>query len=123
MHKFVLPLLAAALASGQTITTIAGNGTAGFAGDGGQATQAQINRAVGQAIDSAGNLYLAEELNNRVRKITPQGVITTIAGTGSAGLQRRYRPRCPSAVERSAGRLRNLHRRALRHRPGQQTRA
>jgi uncharacterized protein (TIGR03437 family) len=85
MHKFVLPLLAAALASGQTITTIAGNGTAGFSGDGGPATQAQLNRAVGQAIDSAGNLYLAEELNNRVRKITSQGVITTIAGTGSAG--------------------------------------
>ena len=49
------------------------------------ATQAQINRVVGQAIDAAGNLYLAEELNNRVRKITSQGVITTIAGTGAPG--------------------------------------
>ncbi len=86
MHiRFVLPLLAAVIASGQTITTIAGNGTAGFAGDTGQATQAQINRAVGLVTDANGNLYLAEELNNRVRKVDTSGVITTFAGTGTAG--------------------------------------
>uniref|UniRef100_Q02B28 NHL repeat containing protein n=1 Tax=Solibacter usitatus (strain Ellin6076) TaxID=234267 RepID=Q02B28_SOLUE len=86
MHsRFVLPLLAAAIASGQTITTVAGNGTAGFAGDTGQATQAQINRAVGLVTDANGNLYLAEELNNRVRKVDTGGVITTLAGIGTAG--------------------------------------
>lgn len=83
--KLMLPLLAAAIASGQTITTFAGNGTAGFSGDGGQAAQAQINRVVGLAADAAGNIYLAEELNNRVRKVDTTGVITTFAGTGVAG--------------------------------------
>ena len=86
MHTWtVLPLLAAAVASGQTITTFAGNGTAGFAGDGGPAIQAQINRVVGLAADAQGNIYLAEELNNRVRKVDTNGVITTFAGTGAAG--------------------------------------
>ena len=83
--KFVLPLVAAGILSSQTITTFAGNGTAGFSGDGGQATQAQINRVVGLVADAAGNLYLAEENNNRVRKVDTSGVITTFAGTGVAG--------------------------------------
>ncbi|HXB73149.1 MAG TPA: hypothetical protein VNY05_33235 [Candidatus Acidoferrales bacterium] len=86
MHtRLVLPLLAAAMASGQTITTFAGNGTAGFSGDGQQAAQAMINRVVGLVADAAGNIYLAEELNNRVRKVDTNGVITTFAGTGTAG--------------------------------------
>ena len=86
MHtKIILPLLAAVVASGQTITSFAGNGTAGYSGDGGQAALAQINRVVGLAVDAAGNIYLAEELNNRVRKVDPNGVITTFAGTGVAG--------------------------------------
>jgi uncharacterized protein (TIGR03437 family) len=86
MHiKLVLPLLAAAIASGQTITTFAGNGTAGFSGDSGPAAQATINRVVGLAVDAAGNIYMAEELNNRVRKVDTNGVITTFAGTGTAG--------------------------------------
>jgi uncharacterized protein (TIGR03437 family) len=69
----------------QTITTFAGNGTAGFSGDNGPATQAMINRVVGLAADSAGNVYLAEENSNRVRKVDRNGVITTLAGTGTAG--------------------------------------
>ena len=74
MHtSFVLTFLAAAIASGQTITTIAGNGTAGFAGDNGPASQAQSNRVVGLVTDGNGNLYLAEELNNRVRKVDRHG--------------------------------------------------
>jgi len=80
-----LPLLTAAIASGQTISTFAGNGTAGFSGDGGQATQAEINRVVGLAADAAGNIYLADQNNNRVRKVDTNGVITTFAGTGVAG--------------------------------------
>ena len=87
--KFVLPVLAMTLAvtiaTGQTITSFAGNGTAGYSGDNIPATQAQINRVVGLAADAAGNIYMAEELNNRVRKVDTNGVITTIAGTGTAG--------------------------------------
>ena len=78
-------LASAAIAAAQSISTFAGNGAAGFAGDGGPATQAQINRVVGLASDSQGNLYLAEELNHRVRKVTPAGVISTFAGTGTVG--------------------------------------
>ena len=73
--KLVLPLLAVAIASGQNINTFAGNGTAGYSGDTGPAVQAQINRVVGLAADSAGNIYLAEELNNRVRKVDTNGEI------------------------------------------------
>src|SRR4051794_502250 len=73
------------LATAQTITTYAGNGTAGFGGDGGPAASAMINRVVGLATDSNGNLYLAEENNHRVRKVDRNGVITTFAGTGAAG--------------------------------------
>jgi uncharacterized protein (TIGR03437 family) len=83
--RLLLPLVAAALASGQTITTFAGNGTAGYSGDGGPATQAEINRVVGLAVDAAGNVYLADQDNNRVRKVDTHGVITTLAGTGVAG--------------------------------------
>ena len=86
MHgRVLLPLLAAAIAFGQTISTFAGNGTAGYSGDGGPATQAEINRVVGLATDAAGNIYLADQDNNRVRKVDTKGVITTFAGTGTAG--------------------------------------
>src|SRR5579864_4368433 len=68
-----------------TISTVAGNGTAGFSGDGGQATSAEINSPYMPAVDSAGNLYIADFNNNRIRKVTPGGVISTFAGTGAAG--------------------------------------
>ena len=68
-----------------TITTIAGNGVAGFSGDGGQATSAELNYPRGAAVDAAGNLYVADRFNNRIRKITPDGRISTIAGTGTVG--------------------------------------
>lgn len=68
--------------SAGTITTIAGNGTAGFSGDGGQAVDAQLNDPVSLALDPAGNVYIADNLNHRVRKVTPDGKITTIAGIG-----------------------------------------
>ena len=70
--------------SNGTITTLAGSGTAGDSGDNGPATNAQLNYPYGVAVDSAGNLYIAEILNKRVRKVT-KGVITTFAGTGTAG--------------------------------------
>jgi len=64
-----------------TITTVAGNGTAGFSGDGGAATQAQLDTPSGVALDPAGNLYIADTASHRVRKVTPDGTITTIAGS------------------------------------------
>src|ERR1019366_8381885 len=66
-------------------STLAGNGVSGFSGDGGQATGAQLNGPQGVAVDSLGNVYIADTNNNRVRKVAPNGVITTVAGTGSAG--------------------------------------
>lgn len=71
--------------AGQIITTIAGNGIAGFAGDGGAATSAKINQPWGVAVDASGNTYIADYANHRVRKVSSSGIITTIAGTGVAG--------------------------------------
>ena len=68
------------------ITTIAGTGTAGYTGDGTNATLAQLNYPSGVAVDGQGNVYIADQYNHRVRKVTAStGVITTIAGTGQAG--------------------------------------
>src|SRR5580765_7007263 len=64
------------------ITTFAGIGGAFFAGDKGQAAQAAISEVGGIAIDTAGNVYLADQGNSRVRKIDASGIITTIAGNG-----------------------------------------
>ncbi len=67
------------------ITTIAGNGTRGFSGDGGLATNAQLNSPVSVVVDAIGNLYVADRDNNRIRKINTDGIITTIAGDGNLG--------------------------------------
>jgi uncharacterized protein YjiK len=73
------------VSSSGTITTVAGNGTSGFSGDGGPATSARLRDPQGVAVDAAGNLYIADSSNNRVRKVSASGTITTIAGTGSPG--------------------------------------
>jgi trimeric autotransporter adhesin len=67
------------------ITTMAGIGKSGYGGDGGPAVIAQIGRIFGIAIDSADNIYLADSENHRIRKVTPAGIITTVAGSGSRG--------------------------------------
>ncbi len=67
------------------ISTFAGTGTAGFSGDRGPAAQAQLNTPQGLAVDSAGNVYIADTLNNRVRRVDADGTITTVAGAGAAG--------------------------------------
>jgi uncharacterized protein (TIGR03437 family) len=69
---------------GGTLTLVAGNSRAGFSGDGGPAVQAQLNSPQGIVVDSAGNIYIADSMNNRVRIVTPDGLINTFAGTGYA---------------------------------------
>ncbi len=66
------------------ITTVAGNGGAGFSGDGGPATSAALNYPRAAVVDSLGNLYIADWGNHRIRKVSPAGMITTVAGTGSS---------------------------------------
>lgn len=65
-------------------TTYAGSGTAGFAGDGQAATRAQLDYPSALALDGAGNLYIGDVANRRVRRVTPGGVISTVAGNGRA---------------------------------------
>jgi PKD repeat protein len=87
MKKFTT-LLAFAFyltSNAQIITTVAGNGTAGFLGDGGAATAAELHSAYGTCFDAAGNLYIADALNNRIRVVNTAGIISTYAGTGTAG--------------------------------------
>ncbi len=68
-----------------TITTIAGTGTAGFSGDGGLATQAQLNLPSGVALDGEGNIFISDRSNNRIRVIDSKGKIRTYAGSGNDG--------------------------------------
>ena len=68
-----------------TITTIAGTGNRGSTGDGGPATLAQLGSPFGMAVDTLGNIYIADHDNRVIRKVDPNGIITTVAGTGGAG--------------------------------------
>jgi len=70
---------------GGVVTSVAGNGLPGAAGDGGQATLAQLSAPQACALDSFGNLYIADTDNHRIRKVDSGGVITTVAGTGLLG--------------------------------------
>ena len=64
----------------------------GFLGDGGPATSAELADPVGVAVDASGNLYIADENNQRIREVTPGGTISTVAGNGTFWLLRRRRP-------------------------------
>jgi sugar lactone lactonase YvrE len=67
------------------ISTVAGNGRGGFSGDRGPATLAELNRPSGVALDSSGDLFIADTGNNRVREVRPSGQILTVAGSGRCG--------------------------------------
>jgi hypothetical protein len=71
--------------AGGIITTVAGAGIWGYAGDGGPATLAEMYQPSAAVLDGAGNLYIADTYNYAVRKVTPNGTITTVAGTGRFG--------------------------------------
>lgn len=79
----LLWILAGGSAPGQVMTTIAGNGSANFTGDGAHASQSAVNTPFGVAVDPGGNVYIADYGNNRVRKINTAGVISTVAGCGA----------------------------------------
>ena len=66
-------------------TTVAGTGEEGFSGDGGPATEAQLNSPMGVAVDGAGDLYIADQYNHRIRKVDSNGTMTTVAGTEERG--------------------------------------
>jgi uncharacterized protein (TIGR03437 family) len=71
------------IAPGGVITTVVGTGLPGYAGDGGPATEALLNAPTGIAVDHSGNLYIADNGNSVVRRVTAAGLITTIAGNGA----------------------------------------
>jgi hypothetical protein len=100
-QRFALPVLAALalaalfscltlpatgdVAKPGTIATVAGTGSPGYSGDNGPATQAQLHWPAGLALDAAGDVYIADLYNARVRKVSAEGTITTVAGTGQPG--------------------------------------
>ena len=69
----------------RTIAVFAGTGTAGFGGDGGSATSSLLDYPRGLAVDGSGNVYIADQDNNRIRKVDSTGMISTFAGTGTGG--------------------------------------
>ena len=73
------------LSASGTLTIIGGNGSGGYSGDHGQAVAAQFSSPTGLALDNAGNLFVADTLNSVIRRIAPDGVVTTVAGNGTAG--------------------------------------
>jgi hypothetical protein len=85
------------------ISTVAGSGRAGFSGDGGLAIQAQLSQPLGLAVDGEGNLYIADTLNNRIRKVDAMGRISTVAGNGKAGFSGDGGPALAAMLSRPVG--------------------
>ena len=73
--------------AGGVVRTVVGTGAVGYSGDGGRATAARISAPRGIALDSVGNLYIADSQNNRIRRVGTDGIIRTVAGTGVAGFR------------------------------------
>ena len=96
-------LFLAPVAQAQIITTLAGNGSYGYSGNGGPATSAQLAMQFGIATDNAGNVYIADHDNNVIRVVNNMGVISTFAGNHTLGYSgdggpatcRRHGRRCP----------------------------
>ena len=81
------------------ITTFAGTGDRGFSGDGGPATEAQLAAPRVVAVDAGGNAYIADQSNNLIRRVDPEGVITTFAGTVEGGFSGDGGPAAQGPVE------------------------
>ncbi|MGI8807278.1 MAG: hypothetical protein ACR2KK_05465 [Acidimicrobiales bacterium] len=91
------------VAANGIITTVAGTGTAGFSGDGGPATRAQLNFTHAAAPTADGGLLLADTFNNRIRKVSAQGIITTVAGNGAEPYNGDNRPATQASISRPRG--------------------
>src|SRR5579885_1425222 len=78
-------LATAAFAQTRVITPAAGTGTAGFSGDGGAAVAAELNGPAEVGVGPAGSFYIADQGNNRIRKVDAAGIISTVAGNGTSG--------------------------------------
>ena len=86
------------------LSLVAGTGTPGFSGDGGPATAGQYNAAFPKMTgDRAGNLYFADTLNDRVRKVSAEGIISTVAGSGQPGYAGDGGPATDARLSRPAG--------------------
>jgi len=85
------------------ISTVAGNGTAGFSGDGGPATQASLKLPSGVVVDKQGNLYISDRSNNRIRKVNTKGIIHTFAGNGKDGYHGDNMPALKATLDKPFG--------------------
>jgi len=85
------------------ISTVAGNGTAGFSGDGGPATQASLKLPSGVVVDKQGNLYISDRSNNRIRKVNTKGIIQTFAGNGKDGYHGDNMPALKATIDKPFG--------------------
>jgi RHS repeat-associated protein len=85
------------------ITTVAGDGTYGYSGDGGPAAQAELNYPCGVAVDGSGNIYIADTDNDRIRKVDTSGIITTVAGEGTYGYSGDGGPAAQAELKRPYG--------------------
>jgi gliding motility-associated-like protein len=85
LFYLTISLLVCFYTKGQIMSSVAGNGLGGFTGDGGSATAAALNNPYGICYNASGNLFIADFVNNRVRKISTSGIITTVAGSAASG--------------------------------------
>ena len=102
IYSLILALSGTIFLNAQIITTVAGNGTPGFSGDGGQATSAQIGSSIGIVVAPNGVMYISDG-NNRIRKVDASGVITTFAGTGVSGYSGDNGPAASAKLNSPAG--------------------
>jgi uncharacterized protein (TIGR03437 family) len=85
------------------ISTVAGNGLYGFSGDGGPATLANLNSPFAAVLDAHGNLFLSDTVNNRIREVSPTGIISTVAGNGTRGFSGDEGPALSAALDTPKG--------------------